>query len=246
MKPVSVKEHGKVKNEFMFFLYHSILPYAGLMLVRMLSSTYRLRILDPQNERACMEKDGSIIYASWHQRFFPGITFFATRRPIAILISQSRDGEFIAHIVNILGWKAVRGSSSRGGGEGLQQLKELSRSGYKIGHIVDGPKGPFGEVKPGLLRIAQVSGMAIVPTITSSDRHWMFRSWDRFMVPKPFSRVLIRFGEPMYIPSDLDENGFEKTRIMVGLRMDKLYKDTDLIWTDQTRVQRIFRDEGCS
>jgi len=230
-----------MKNKLRFFLYHWVLPYVGLFLVRILSSTYRLVIVDPQNERGCVERDGSIIYASWHQRFFPGITFFATRRPIAILISKSRDGEFISHIVNILGWLAVRGSSSKGGSEGLQRLKELSREGYKIGHIVDGPKGPFGVVKPGLLRIAQVSGMAIVPTITSSDKHWTFRSWDRFLVPKPFSRVIIRFGEPIYIPPDLDEDEFEKKRLLVGQRMNDLYEDTDLIWINKARVDSIFR-----
>jgi len=229
-----------MKKSVMFFLYHSVLPYVGLFLVRMLSSTYRLGIIDPQHERACLEKNGSIIYASWHQRFFPGITFFATRRPIAILISQSRDGEFISHIVKILGWQPVRGSSSKGGSEGLQQLKALSKKGYRIGHIVDGPTGPFGIVKPGLLRIAQVSGVAIVPTITSSDRRWSFRSWDRFMVPKPFSRVFIRFGEPVYVPSDLDEDGFEKVRVLVEQRMEELYEDTDLIWNDRERIQRIF------
>ncbi len=152
-----------MKKTFKFFLFHSVLPYGGLSLVKMLSSTYRLKIVDPQNEGDAIGRDGSIIYASWHQRFFPGITFFATRKPIAILISRSRDGEFISHIVNILGWQAVRGSSSKGGSEGLQQLKELARRGYRIGHIVDGPKGPFGVVKPGLLRIAQASGMAVVP-----------------------------------------------------------------------------------
>ncbi|HRW81348.1 MAG TPA: lysophospholipid acyltransferase family protein [Desulfomonilia bacterium] len=229
-----------MKKRFMFFLYHSALPYVGLFLVRMLSSTYRLGIIDPQHEKVCLEKNGSIIYASWHQRFFPGITFFAARRPIAILISQSRDGEFISHIVKILGWQPVRGSSSKGGSDGLQQLKALSQKGYRIGHIVDGPTGPFGVVKPGLLRIAQVSGVAIVPTITSSDRRWTFRSWDRFMVPKPFSRVIIRFGEPVYVPSDLDEDGFEKVRVLVEQRMEELYEDTDLIWNDRERIQRIF------
>lgn len=230
-----------MKIKFEYFLYHSALPYVGLFLVKILSSTYRLRIVDPQNEKDSIEKDGSIIYASWHQRFFPGITFFATRRPIAILISQSRDGEFASHIVNILGWHAVRGSSSKGGSVGLQQLKELAMKGYRIGHIVDGPKGPFGEVKPGLLRIAQVSGMAIVPTITSSQRKWTFRSWDRFMVPKPFSRVLIRFGEPVYIPTDLDEDEFEKKRLLIGQRMKGLYEDTDLIWADRAGVEKIFQ-----
>jgi lysophospholipid acyltransferase (LPLAT)-like uncharacterized protein len=228
-------------SRFVFFLYHWILPYAGLFLVKILSSTCRLRIVGPENESGPIERDGSIIYASWHQRFFPGITFFSTRRPIAILISQSRDGEFVAHIVTILGWLAVRGSSSKGGSEGLQRLKELSRRGYRIGHIVDGPKGPFGEIKPGLLRIAQVSGMAIVPTITSSERHWTFRSWDRFMVPKPFSRVIIRFGEPTYVPSDLDEDAFEEKRRLIAQRMKQLYEDTDLIWNDKEAIKGIFR-----
>ena len=142
--------------------------------------------------------------------------------------------------MKILGWQPVRGSSSKGGSDGLQQLKALSQKGYRIGHIVDGPTGPFGVVKPGLLRIAQVSGVAIVPTITSSDRRWTFRSWDRFMVPKPFSRVIIRFGEPVYVPSDLDEDGFEKVRVLVEQRMEELYEDTDLIWNDRERIQRIF------
>lgn len=230
-----------MKRTFKFFLFHSVLPYGGLFLVKMLSSTYRLKIVDPQNEGGAIERDGSIIYASWHQRFFPGITFFATRKPIAILISRSRDGEFISHIVNILGWQAVRGSSSKGGSEGLQQLKELARRGYRIGHIVDGPKGPFGVVKPGLLRIAQASGMAVVPTITSSEKKWSFRSWDRFLIPKPFSRVIIRFGEPISIPPDLDEDEFERKRLFIGARMKELYEDTDLIWTDSVRLRNIFR-----
>jgi lysophospholipid acyltransferase (LPLAT)-like uncharacterized protein len=229
-----------MKKRIIRILYRFVLPYAGLFLVRLLSATYRLKIVDPRNERDVLDRDGSLIYASWHQRFFPGITFFASRKPIAILISQSRDGEFIAHVVNILGWIAVRGSSSRGGSEGLRRLKDLARQGCKIGHIVDGPKGPFGAVKPGLLRIAQASGMAIVPTITSSEKKWSFRSWDQFMVPKPFSRVVIRFGEAIYVPEGIsDEEFLEKTRL-VEVSMQKLYEDTDRIWTDPARRRQIF------
>jgi lysophospholipid acyltransferase (LPLAT)-like uncharacterized protein len=229
-----------MKKRLMFILYRHVVPYVGLFLVKLLSATYKLRIVDPQNERNVLEKDGSIIYASWHQRFFPGITFFATRKPIAILISRSRDGESISHIVDILGWLAVRGSSSRGGSEGLQLLKARAAEGYKIGHIVDGPKGPFGVVKPGMLRIAQVSGKAIVPTITSSDRHWTFRSWDRFMVPKPFSRVVIRFGDPIYVAEDVVEEEFEEKKRLVEASMKALYEDTDLIWSDPARREAIF------
>ena len=222
------------------FVYRYLIPYGGLSIVRLISSTYRLKILDPENESDIFASGGSLIYASWHQRFFPGITFFATRRPIAIMISQSKDGEYMAHIVNIIGWNAVRGSSHRGGREGLTKLKGLALGGHKIGHIVDGPRGPFGVVKPGLIRIAQFTGMPVVPTITSGEKTWMFGSWDRFMVPKPFSRVIIRFGRPIYIPPDLDDVEFENKRLLVEQTLKNLYEDTDTIWSHQARIEKIF------
>lgn len=229
-----------MKKKLRFLLYRYVIPYAGIILVKLLSLTHRLRIVDPENEAQTLARDNSIIYASWHQRFFPGITFFATRKPIAIMISRSRDGEFIARIVDILGWKPVRGSATRGGRDALEELKELSCNGYKIGHIVDGPKGPFGEIKPGLLRIAQVSGKAIVPTITSAQKKWTANSWDKFMVPKWFSRVIIRFGDPVYVHPDLNEAEFERLREEIGRRMADLYADTDRVWEDPGRISAVF------
>ena len=79
------------------------------MLVRLLSRTYRYRLMDEENEQQTLNTYGSVVYASWHQRFFPGITFFAARKPIAIMISQSRDGEMIARVVDILGWRSGAG-----------------------------------------------------------------------------------------------------------------------------------------
>ena len=98
-----------MKRSFRRFLYSYCIPYAGLLFVKLLSSTYRLKLVDSHNEKGILEKNGSLIYASWHQRFFPGITFFAKRKPITIMISQSKDGEFMARIVDILGWLPVRG-----------------------------------------------------------------------------------------------------------------------------------------
>ncbi len=229
-----------MKRIFRRFLYRYCIPYVGLLVVKLLSSTYRLKIVDPDNEKRILEKSGGLIYASWHQRFFPGITFFAKRRPIAIMISQSKDGEFMSRIVDILGWLPVRGSSSRGGSEGLKRLKDLGTKGYKVGHIVDGPKGPFGVVKPGLITIASYTGLPILPTITSSENKWVFRSWDKFMVPKPFSRVIIRFGDPIYVPSELDAETFEQKRLLVEQRLGELYEDTDLIWATPERKRAVF------
>ena len=211
-------------------LYHYLFPHAGLILVRLLSLSYRVTIIDSENETRIRKQGGKLLYASWHQRFFPGTTFFSRRKPIAIMISQSRDGEMISRVVDVLGWRPVRGSSSRGGSQALQEIKTLARKGFNIGHIVDGPRGPFGIVKPGLLRIAQASGLPIIPTITSSFRPWVFNSWDRFMVPRPFSRVIIRFGSPVFIPENITPEEFEIKRQAVEMTLKHLYKQTDELW----------------
>ena len=217
-----------------------IFPYIGLVVIKIISWTYKIRVMNLDIEKDILKRGHIPIYASWHQRFFPGIVFFATRKPISIMISQSRDGELISKIVNVLGWHPVRGSSSKGGGQALRDIKKLVRKGYKIAHIVDGPRGPLGDVKPGLLVIAQASGMPIVPTITSAEKKWVFNSWDRFMVPKPFSRVIIRFSDEIHIPRKLHGDDFEKKRSSIEETLKKLYVETDDIWSNQEEINRLF------
>lgn len=228
------------KEKLKHFLYRYILPYGGLIIVRLISLTYRIKIVDPEKEKKLLDKKANLIYASWHQRFFPGITFFCLRKPIAIIISKSRDGELISRVARILGWYPVRGSSSRGGKDAMEKIKSLVPFGYKIGHIVDGPGGPFGVVKPGMIKIAQVQNLPILPTITSAQSKWVFNSWDRFMIPKPFSRVLIRFGDAIHIPAELDKERFEENRLFVQNKLKELYEDTDQIWSVPERVKEIF------
>jgi lysophospholipid acyltransferase (LPLAT)-like uncharacterized protein len=229
-----------IKEKFKHLLYRYILPYGGLMLIKFISLTYRFRILDLEKEQEILDNKKRLVYASWHQRFFPGITFFSTRKPIAIIISKSLDGEMVARAVDILGWYPVRGSSSRGGKQALEKIKELALAQYKIGHIVDGPRGPFGVVKPGLIKIAQAADLPIVPTITSAQRKWIFNSWDRFMVPKPFSRIIIKFGDAIHIPSEMNKEEFEEKRLFVEKQMKVLYEDTDRIWSSPKKIREIF------
>jgi hypothetical protein len=127
----------------------------------------------------------------------------------------------------MLGWRAVRGSSSKGGMRALKEIRRLTARGYRIGHIVDGPQGPFGVVKPGLITIAQFAGAPIVPVIISAQRFWKFGSWDRFMVPKPFSKVLIRFAAPIPVPRRLGAGAFESLRQDVETRIKELVAETD-------------------
>jgi lysophospholipid acyltransferase (LPLAT)-like uncharacterized protein len=222
------------------FYYRQVFPRAGLLLVKLLSSTYRCRLVGMENEKRILDDHGTVVYASWHQRFFPGITLFATRKPIAIIISQSRDGEMIARVVDILGWRSVRGSSSKGGFRALKELRRLTRKGYRVGHIVDGPQGPFGVVKPGLLTIAQFAGTPILPVIMSAEKRWVFNSWDRFMVPKPFSRVIIRFAPPITVPRRLEAGAFEALRQDIEEQIKELYVQTDNWWRSPEMIRRYF------
>ncbi|MCU0573725.1 MAG: lysophospholipid acyltransferase family protein [Syntrophobacteraceae bacterium] len=202
----------------------------GVQLMKALGRSYRYEVLNGETDDAVYRRGDVPIYCSWHQRWFAGITFMPRRHPIAIMVSQSQDGHFISEIVTRLGWHVARGSSSRGGSKALRELVGCLRRGVAVGHIVDGPRGPFGEVKPGLLTLARVSGMPIVPIVISPERKWVFRSWDRFMIPKPFSRIIIRFDDPVYVPRRLDEESFDKLRQGLQERLRWLYEDTDTTW----------------
>lgn len=230
----------KCKETIKDFCYRQLFPRAGLVFVKLISFTYRYRIIGIRHEQAALEKYGSVVYASWHQRFFPGITIFATRKPIAIMISQSRDGEMISRAVDILGWQSVRGSSTRGGFRALKHLRSFTQKGYRVGHIVDGPQGPFGVIKPGLITIAQFAGAPIVPAIMSAQRYWSINSWDRFMIPKPFSKVIVRFTPPIPVPRRLDAPAFEALRQDVEKEMKERYIETDNWWRSPETIRRYF------
>jgi lysophospholipid acyltransferase (LPLAT)-like uncharacterized protein len=229
-----------IKDRLRNILYRQIFPRGGLQLLKLISRTYCYRLVDTENEQRVLDDTGTVVYASWHQRFLPGLTTLAARKPIAIIVSQSNDGEIIARVADALGWHPVRGSSTRGGMRALKEIRTLARQGFRFGHIVDGPQGPFGVVKPGLLTIAQLAGAPIVPVITSAQRRWVFNSWDRFMVPKPFSKILVRFGPPMAVPRRLAADAFESLRQEMENRIKELYTETDNWWRDAKIVERFF------
>ncbi len=183
--------------------------------IRIYSLTYRLEI---ENEAAWLEdylhNNGSIILCVHHQQFFPAIRYFQRYKNYkpGLMISQSKDGEFIAGVANRTGWTTVRGSSSRGGQEALKGMIDHLAKYRLAGHIIDGPRGPAGVVKPGAIRLAHATNSVIVPFYTRADRAWYARSWDRFLLPKPFSKVVLRFGEKIVFKATETSEAFEEQR----------------------------------
>ena len=186
-------------------------------ILRLYSATFRVTVENEEAWMAYLQGGGRVLLCTWHQQFFAAIEHFKSYESFnpSLMISKSQDGDIIARIAGKQGWHAVRGSSSRDGGAALKEMTERLRQSRLAGHIVDGPRGPAGIVKAGVISLARATGAAVVPFSTTADRAWYFNSWDRFLLPKPFARVTIRFGQMLHFPADDGHQAFEAQRALL-------------------------------
>jgi lysophospholipid acyltransferase (LPLAT)-like uncharacterized protein len=198
--------------------------------LRLYLSMIRIRTLHEDALVQFLQGGGKGVGAVWHQRFLGVLGYVRKFRylRLSIMISLSRDGDWIAPVVKWLGLRPVRGSSTRGGRQALAAMVQDLAQNQAALHIIDGPQGPKAVVKAGLVRLAQLSKGVIVPIYISVDRAWVTNSWDRFLIPKPFSRVLVRFGEPIKVPEQMDPEVFEVLRLEVEKKMIDGHAQDDL------------------
>jgi lysophospholipid acyltransferase (LPLAT)-like uncharacterized protein len=177
---------------------------AFYLAIRAVGLTLRFRVEGREHWEAASREGRLPIYTFWHDRIFAGTYFFRGRR-IVIMTSQSFDGEYIARFIQRFGYGAVRGSSSRGAVGALVELARLVRLGCPAGFSIDGPRGPRHVAKMGALLLAKKTGQAVLPFGVNAERFWRLPSWDELQIPKPFSRVVVRFAPPIEVPPDADE-----------------------------------------
>lgn len=191
--------------------------------------TIRVQAVREEEFRAHLERGGDAIAALWHQRILIVFGYagrFGEWNP-AVMISRSWDGDLIADVYRRLNFRPIRGSNSRGGREALSEMvASLAEHPFAV-HILDGPRGPRGVIKAGLIRMAQFSRAPIVPVHISVNRAWVLKSWDRFLVPKPFSKVTVRWDEPIPVPADLEDARFETLRREIEQRMRENQEEDD-------------------
>ncbi len=160
--------------------------------------------------------DQNYIGALWHNRLliFPFVLrrFFSNRRGAA-LISASRDGELLADAITRFGFDVVRGSSSRLGASAILQLTDVLASGRDVVITPDGPRGPAYELGPGIIFLAQKSGAAVLPVNMEYSRCWRLKSWDRFILPRPFAKIRVIIGHPHRVRSTNTVDDFEAERL---------------------------------
>ncbi len=176
----------------------------GPVLLRLLAASWRYREADvsgtPRRKRDRLEPG---VYALWHAELLPLMMGYGHTGLVA-MASRHGDGEIAASIVEALGSRVVRGSSSRGGSEAMAEMVALGRERLPLAITPDGPRGPARRSKPGVVRIAARSGLPVVPVAARPERGWRMRSWDAFIVPKPFTVVHVEFAPSIHVPADAE------------------------------------------
>ncbi len=205
----------------------------GSLVVRLLVLTLRVRVED--SAALAVRREGPpFILVFWHNRLLlvPSAwnRFFARHRQRQgmALSSTSRDGELIAQYIGRFGIGPVRGSATRRGSAALREMATLLRRGHDVAITPDGSRGPLYKIKPGLVLLAQLTGAPVLPISFEFSRAWRLRTWDQFAIPKPFSRVTFRVGEPVHIPRTRSEAEFEAQRRRCEDAVRALVRDADL------------------
>jgi lysophospholipid acyltransferase (LPLAT)-like uncharacterized protein len=198
----------------------AVVPRLTALLLAAIGATLRFEVI--AEEGAFPEKPPTKgIYCFWHRSTLPCGWYFRKFR-CSILISQSFDGELIARTLGLLGYYSVRGSSSRGGAAGLLALQGVIERGLPVVFTADGPRGPIYQTKIGPVKLAQMTGEAMGSFYLLPERAWVMRSWDQFLIPKPFSRVAVSWARKVAAPpAGADAEMLEATRQQLNDAMER-------------------------
>jgi lysophospholipid acyltransferase (LPLAT)-like uncharacterized protein len=205
-----------------------LLSFIGWMIMLLWSSTVRIRFVDRSIPEGLHAQGKNVIYAFWHGRQF--LLFYAYRNTgVVIPASESRDGEIQAGIIGRFGLGVVRGSSKRKGAQALLGLVDALRSGKDIAIAVDGPRGPVYEVKQGITYIAGKLGIPIVPLSVAAKRAWVLEKiWDKYLLPVPFTKCVILYGEPIIV-NGTGEEELENKRKQLTASLNAIMAKADAI-----------------
>ena len=186
-------------------------------LITLIGKTARFEVVGWENHEKAETNGGLPIYVFWHDRIFL-TTYWWRKRRIVVMTSRSFDGEYIARFIQRFGY------GTRGGDGAIVEMARLMRAGCTTAFTIDGPKGPRYVAKMGAVMLAKKSGHPILPVTMALDRYWTTPSWDKFQIPKPFTRARVYVAPPIYVPADADDNVLAEKRNELQQALDGLNK----------------------
>lgn len=207
-------------------MLHLLPPLVYISLV-LLKATVRVEHINREAVERLWQKGENIIACFWHGRLL-AMPFAYKGGKAKVLISRHRDGEFIARVVKYFGLGAVRGSYRKGGSiSSVREMLGELKQGTDLAITPDGPKGPRYHMKEGIIEIARITGKPIMPVTYSASKKKLFDSWDRFLLPYPFSKIIFIWGEPIYITKDVGAGALEAKRLEVEATLTSLTEKAD-------------------
>ena len=196
----------------------------------LLGATLRLTEANRGSVERLWAAGSPVIYAAWHGRMLMFPYFYGRLRPVHVLASRSRDGEMVSRFARAFGFRVVRGSSSRGGSTALRALARLLREERaEVGVVPDGPRGPRWVAQPGTVLLAKLGQAPIVPLGLGASRATVLGSWDALLIPHPFARVAVVFGDPLVVAADADRDALEQARQRLEAALRRLTAEADRI-----------------
>lgn len=188
-------------------LPRAVVRRVGSPIVNAIAGTWRIRVTADAHRRHLIDSGHPFVFLLWHEVLLP-LLWQHRGQGIAIVVSEGREGQYLADYAEGLGYRILPGSSTRGGMRALLGAMRVLRGGGMVAVTPDGPRGPRRVIKPGAVRAAQAAGAAILPVHAITGRSWQLRSWDQMVIPRLLARVDVRYGEPFTVaPGDagLDE-----------------------------------------
>jgi lysophospholipid acyltransferase (LPLAT)-like uncharacterized protein len=208
----------------------SVATHLAYGLIKLWFLTCRVRTDRRELYDQWVNSEKPVIIVTWHRASIFFVQFFGSHRPM-IMFSRSKDGEYLARFAQMFGVQPVRGSSSRGGATALREMTQyLKKGGKACASVLDGPRGPAREAKKGMIVLAMETGAPIIPIIWSAKRVFTFKkSWDKTMLPLPFSTIMITAADPIFVPPDLSPQTQENYRVKMETILNQLTDEADRI-----------------
>jgi lysophospholipid acyltransferase (LPLAT)-like uncharacterized protein len=197
-----------------------LITWAGYLAIRMIGPTLRFAISWEKGAPPTLETR-PVIYSFWHRCVFPA-AFLWRRLQIRVMTSQSFDGEYIARIIQKFDFVPVRGSSNRGAVRALLGMRRDTEQGWTVAFTIDGPRGPRYVAKPGPVLLARATGVPLSVFHIAVESAWVLNTWDAFIIPKPFSRALMRVARQISVPADADDQEMERLHAQVQSSLDRV------------------------
>ncbi len=202
-------------------------PSLAYWAIKLLGRTMRFEVVRPEIPRSFWEKNVSAIGVFWHGRLLM-MPYAYKGKKLSFLVSPHRDGQIVGKALERFGFHPILGSSYRDGSSALREMEKAIKDGSDVAIVPDGPRGPRQIARFGAIELARRTGRPVVPVSFSASRKKIFNSWDRFLLPYPFSRGVFIWGEPINVDPDGDRNYLEERRLLLEKRLNELTEEADL------------------